>query len=176
MGLALFLASLAVLFAATIVAYLAVRMDAPDWPPPGMPGYPPLLWGSTLIMLASSVSMHWALRGARSGDERALRVGMSLTTALAVAFLGTQILSWNSLAEVNVTVGRNLYAFTFYMLTTLHALHVVCGLIPLLLTTSRAFKGRYGPESSMGVLLCAMYWHFLDAVWLVLFAVLMLST
>ncbi|RPJ46772.1 MAG: heme-copper oxidase subunit III, partial [Candidatus Latescibacterota bacterium] len=65
-----------------------------------------------------------------------------------------------------------LFGFTFYMLTGLHAAHVIGGLGALALTAARAGQGRYTPESRAGVDACAVYWHFLDVVWIVLFAVL----
>ena len=65
-----------------------------------------------------------------------------------------------------------LYSFTFYFLTALHAVHVLGGVLPLTVTTVRGALGRYGPDEHTGVHVMALYWHFLDAVWLVLFTVL----
>ena len=174
LGLALFLASLAVLFTASLVGYAAVRLRAEQWPPPGMPALPPGLWVSTTLLLISSVTMHAALRGVRRGDARALRVGLVATTALGVLFLVSQVVSWWALVSLRVTAGANLYAFTFYLLTALHGAHLLAGLVPLGVTTRRAFAGRYGQGDHQGVVLIAMYWHFLDGVWLVLFSVLYL--
>jgi len=171
--MALFLASLAVLFLASLVGYFVVRSDAEAWPPPGMPRLPAGLWGSTALLVVSSVTMHAALRGARSGRPALLRRGLAATALLGLAFLVTQVLCWWSLVRAELTVQTNLYGFTFYVLTALHGAHVVGGLLPLAVTTRRAFGGRYGPEEHTGVTLCAMYWHFLDAVWLVIFAVLL---
>lgn len=173
MGLAVFLVSLGVLFAASLVAYLAVRLPAgASWVPEGVEGLPRTLWLSTGILLLSSLTMHHALSGVRAGDQAALRRGMALTTALGAAFLVCQALSWSALIASQVTGRETLFGWTFYLLTALHALHIVGGLIPLLVTTVRSRRGAYTAEAHTGVQLCAMYWHFLDAVWIVLFATL----
>jgi len=174
LGMVLFLVSLSVLFAASIVGYLAVRSRAEVWPPPGMPVLPGGLWASTLILLLSSVTMHWALRSARSDRQVALQAGMVATIVLGLAFLVSQIANWSTLVAAHVTVSLNLYAFTFYMLTGLHAAHVLGGIFLLSFVAANAFRGRYSPEHHAGVLYSAMYWHFLDAVWVVMFALIFL--
>ena len=173
LGLAAFLASLAVLFAATIVGYLVVRLNAVAWRPPGAPAFPPGLWVSTGILVLSSLTMHGAYVGARRGAERLLRAGMALTLALGVGFLVTQALAWQSLLAREIGPDKDLYGFTFFLMTGLHAAHVIGGLLPLAVTTVQAFRGRYGPARREGLLLCAMYWHFLDVVWLALFGTLL---
>ena len=70
----------------------------------------------------------------------------------------------------------NLYGFLFYLLTGLHALHVVGGLVPLAVTTARAWQGKYTAVAHAGVEHVALYWHFLDVIWLVLFGVLVLTS
>ncbi|HQU34494.1 MAG: hypothetical protein B7Z68_11245 [Acidobacteria bacterium 21-70-11] len=176
LGMRFFVAALSMLFAASLLAYVLIRSRAPVWPPAGMPRLPDTLWISTLVMLASSVTMQAAVRAARAGRERALRTGMLFTTLLGVLFLVSQTLNWFALVAAHLTAKANLYGFTFYILTGLHAAHVVGGLIPLAVVTVRAFRGRYSAEFHPGVEYCAIYWHFLDVVWLVMFAVLMLSS
>jgi cytochrome c oxidase subunit 3 len=175
-GMALFLAALGVLFLASIAGYLVVRLRAPSWPPVGSPRLPGGLWISTLLLLLSSFTMHRALGRARAGRSRALVRWLAGTALLGTAFLLSQVLNWVHLLRVeNLPAQRNLYAFTFYMLTGLHGLHVVGGLVPMALAVRRAGQGRYTPDHHGGVVLLSMYWHFLDAVWLVLFAVLMIA-
>ncbi len=176
LGMRLLVAALSMLFAASLVAYGLIRSRAAVWPPAGMPRLPGTLWISTVLILVSSVTMQAAVRAARAGRERALRAGMLLTTLLGVLFLVSQALNWFALVAAHLTAKANLYGFTFYILTGLHAAHVVGGLIPLAVVTARAFRGRYSAEFHPGVEYCAIYWHFLDAVWVVMFAVLMLSS
>ncbi len=175
LGMKLLIAALSMLFAASIFGYLVIRARAPVWPPVGMPRLPSSLWISTLIIVISSVTMQAAARAARIGRQRALRWGMALTTLLGVAFLLSQTLNWFALVAANLTAKTNLYGFTFYLLTGLHAAHVVGGLVPLAVVTARAFRGRYSAAAHAGVAYTAVYWHFLSAVWLVLFAILMVS-
>lgn len=173
-GMAVFLVSLGVLFIASLVAYAAIRIPATDWPPPGTPPLPKSMWLATALLLVSSGTIHHALRGVRHGDPRALRRGLVATLLLGLAFLAVQLHGWWALVQLDMPVSKNLYAFTFYLLTALHGAHVIGGLAPLGLVSQRAFAGRYAPDAHMGVTLVTMYWHFLDAVWVVIFTVLVL--
>ena len=172
-GMWLLVAALSMLFAGSLVAYVLIRSRAPVWPPAGIPRLPDTLWISTLILLASSVTMQAAVRAARAGRAAALRADMLITTLLGVAFLASQTFNWFALVASHLTAKTDLYGFTFYILTGLHAAHVVGGLVPLAVVTSRAFGGRYSREFHPGVEYCAIYWHFLDVVWVVMFAILM---
>ncbi len=176
LGIKILILALSMLFGASIFGYLVIRTRAEVWPPPGVPRLPATLWVSTLIIVLSSLTMEWALRAAKADRTAALRNGMLLTTLLGVAFLVSQTLNWFALVAANLTAKTNLYGFTFYMLTGLHAAHVVGGLIPLTVVTVRAFAGRYSAAAYAGVAYAAVYWHFLAAVWLVLFTVLMLAS
>lgn len=175
LGMRLLLASLAMVFAAALVGYFVVRARAELWPPPGVPVLPPTLWISTVLLLASSGTLAWARRGILRGDQRALRSGLLLTVLLGVAFLLSQTLNWFALVAANLTMRTNLYGFTFYLLTGLHALHVLGGLGPLLVAARNALAGKYGADAHAGVTYIAMYWHFLDAVWLVMFAIFLIA-
>lgn len=175
LGMSLLILALSVLFAASIAGYLVVRLRAGAWPPPGMPRFPNGLWLSTGIILASSFTMERALASIRKDRIRSFRLLILVTTLLGVAFLVCQTFNWLGLIAARMTAQtQNLYAFTFYMLTGLHAVHVLGGLIPLSLVTRRAYAGRYSPGEHGGVKYCQMYWHFLTAVWLVMFSLLVL--
>lgn len=176
LGMRLLLLALGMLFAATLSGYLAIRGRAAAWPPPGVPALPATLWVSTVIIALSSFTAQWAVRGARTGRQTQLRHGLALTLLLGVAFLASQTVNWFSLVALHFTAKTNLYGFLFYLLTVLHALHVVGGLVPLGTVTARAWRGAYTPDSRSGVEYTLTYWHFLDAVWLVLFAVLTLTS
>lgn len=173
-GMRLFLAALTMLFGASLIGYLVVRSRAASWPPPGIPRLPAGLWASTVILLLGSITIAWALRSARRDRQELLRAALLITLLLGVLFLASQTLNWFYLVLLHLPKRANLYAFTFYMLTGLHALHVVGGLILLAYVTVRAHQGRYSPASHAPLAHCATYWHYLDAVWLVLFTVLYL--
>jgi cytochrome c oxidase subunit 3 len=175
MGMWLFLVTLAIIFFATLLAYVFVRLtpgNAENWPPPDMPGLPRLLAVSTGVLLASSATMHIATVAARRG-ERAAGPWMLATLLLGVGFLVLQVLAWRGAAAAHLTFADHLYGWTFYVLTILHAVHVVGGLGPMVRTTVQAWRGRYGPGKVEGIVYCGMYWHFLDAVWLVLYGTLL---
>jgi heme/copper-type cytochrome/quinol oxidase subunit 3 len=172
LGMWVFLATLAVLFLAAIVGYLVVRLKATDWPPNGLPRLPAGLWLATFILLAASVAVHFAVRAIRADERGVSARWLAATLALGGAFLAVQSWNWFRLIQLHVTAASNLYAFTFFMLTGLHAAHVIGGLALLGVVLTRSVKGRYDGGHHSGITYAAMYWHFLDAVWLVLFAVM----
>ncbi len=174
MGMWMFLASLAVLFAASLAGYLVVRARADVWPPPDMPNLPRGLWLSTGLILLSSVTIQWALASIRRNRYGALIGLLLITVLLALVFLVSQAANWAWLISLHATAQTGLYMFTFYLLTGLHALHVVGGMVLLFTITARAFAGRYNANFHPGVKYAAMYWHFLDVVWLVMFALMFL--
>jgi cytochrome c oxidase subunit 3 len=177
LGMTLFLISLSVLFAAAIAGYLLVRLRSAQWVPPGVAPLPLGLWASTLLLLVSSATMQGALLAIRGGKRETCARLLLATLALGAGFLLVQIYNWWKMVAVDAVLAtRSLYAFTFYMLTGLHALHVVGGLIPLSVTGWRARRGAYSWADFQGVRLMGMYWHFLGAVWLVLFFVLLMAT
>jgi len=155
------------------VFYVIMGLRAEQWPPAGTPELPGTLWISTLILLASSGTMHWALRSVRRGRQRSLCVAMSATTLLALAFLASQTANWFVLVALNMPASLNMFAACFYLLTGLHGLHVLGGLVPLGITTARSFRRRYTAGGHAGVSFCATFWHFLDVIWVVMFAALM---
>ncbi len=174
MGMYMLVLSLGVLFAAGMVAYLSIRSGHGPWPPPGMPALPRSLWLSTLAILAVSVAIQRALGAARRGDQPALKRDLALTLALGLAFLTLQSYAWVRVFDQisQSPAGMGQYLKLFYVLTGLHALHVLGGLAPLAAVTGRALAGRYGPQRHAGVRYQAIYWHFLDAVWCVMFAII----
>ncbi|MFO0828061.1 MAG: cytochrome c oxidase subunit 3 [Phycisphaerales bacterium] len=173
-GMWLFLLTLAIIFASTILAFVVVRIGPTNqgrWPPVGAPPLPLTLLASTLVLFLSDASMHVA-RVAASRGERSTGGWMATTLALALGFVALQMVAWSAAARANLIVTEDLYAWTFYVLTALHAAHVIGGVVPMSLVTVRAIRGEYGPGRDDGVVYCAMYWHFLDIVWLALYATL----
>ena len=176
LGMWVFIAVVAMIFAASVLGYLVVRFDRPpgmEWMPEGTPGLPHALALSTLLLVVSSWTMQGAVRAAREGRPRGVTSGLAATLGLAVAFLAIQSLAWAELWRRQATLDSGLYAWTFYVLTGLHALHVLGGLPPMAIALRNARAGRYGPSGHAGLVLCAMYWHALDAIWVVLYATLL---
>jgi len=171
LGMRLFLVSLGILFGACLVGYLVVRFRADRWPPPGTPDLPTGLWVSTAILAVLSALLVVAVRSARAAETVALGRQLAAASALAVAFLAAQTGNWAGMAAGGAVPRQSLLLFGFYVLTFLHALHVLAGVVPLVLVTLRARQGRYVDDPEP-VELVASYWHFLGATWLAIFAVL----
>jgi cytochrome c oxidase subunit III len=153
-----------------------IRVNHPPWPPPGFPVLPHSLWLSTLVIIASSFTAQWALRDARADALAGMRRWLTMTFMLGLAFLALQAWAWWQIVAQVQSPSQNAgpYLKLFYVLTGLHAAHVIGGLIPLGAVTRRAFAGRYSATYHPGVQYCAIYWHFLDAVWCAMFVVVYL--
>ena len=174
MGMWLFLVSLGILFGATLVGFLVIRMRAADWPPPGSPTLPGGLWVSSALLVVLSCALVLTERAARAGRETALDRWFSVSILLSVAFLGAQVSNWMRMAAEGVPPAKSLFVWFFYALTILHAAHVLFGLVPLVLVTVRARGGRYTADDHEGVHLVAMYWHFLLVTWIAILVVLLI--
>lgn len=157
------------LFCLFLVAY-AMRMDGSgDWVPIGMPWQ---LWLSTSLLAAASVALQGAARAARLHRVAATRGWLAAGGACALAFLGVQWWAWTALLAAQVLLSGNPAGSFFYLLTALHAAHVLGGLAGWAVTALAVRDdARFGHEA-WRVPLCARYWHFLLAVWVVLFAAL----
>jgi len=179
LGMWIFIAVVAMLFAGGVFGYLFVRLGDEvrgEWRPPGSPGLPSLLLVSTLLLGVVSAALQGAVVAARHARSARCARGASIALVAALLFLATQGLAWWSLLRRNLELESSLYAWTFYVLTGLHALHVIGGLPSLALVAHRARRGRYGPGADDGPVLAAMYWHTLGAIWVILYATLWLGS
>lgn len=174
MGMWLFLVSLGILFGATLVGFLVIRLRASEWPPPGSPTLPSGLWVSTALLVVLSFALVLGERAVRTGREAVLDRWLSVSALLSVAFLGAQVSNWMRMAAGDVLPTQSLFVWFFYALTILHAAHVIFGLVPLVLVTVRARSGRYTADDFEGVHLVAMYWHFLLVTWIAIMVVLLI--
>jgi cytochrome c oxidase subunit 3 len=176
-GLVILMVSMSVLFTASIVLYVWTRLINPIWKTPDMPDLPLGLFGSTLMIAGLSASMHRAVGDIRKNHTDSLLRDLWLAVAFAVAFLLGQALNWRTMAPgLHANVPHPLYPFTFYMLTGLHAAHVVGGFIPLGIVIGRARRRLYTSSEHEGVRLCRQYWDYLGVVWVVLMATLWIVT
>ncbi len=171
LGFWLFLSAVAMLFAAFSSAYL-VRMPMPDWLTFTKP---PILWLNTFILVVSSGTMHWSLISGRRGNLEGLRKGLVVTTVLGVSFVLGQLLAWQQLKEEGVYLQTNPASSFFYLLTAMHGLHLLGGIVALIWVTVRAWRHSYIGQNLIGVELCAFYWHFLLLVWIWLFVLISLT-
>jgi len=167
LGMLLFIISEVMIFGAFFTAYFFIRVvnDNP-WPAPGMELPKVIAFFNTLVLLSSSLTMHWALTGAKKGNRFALKAGILTTLLLGATFLTVQINEYVHLGAAPYTSAQ---ASVFYGLTGLHGAHVFIGLTLLLFTTVRAFRGHYSPEKHLGVEVPGIYWHFVDVMWVIVF-------
>ena len=167
-GLWLFILVASTLFALFLLAY-AMRMDSGDWSPIARPWQ---LWLSSALLLAGSTLLQGAKTAAQRTDWRHARALLWAGGACALAFLGSQWWAWQALYGARVVLAGNPAASFFYVLTALHALHVLGGLAAWAVTAQLAWERADPARVALRIALCARYWHFLLAVWAVLFAAL----
>ena len=170
-GMWLFLAALTTLFGATLMGYAAIRLTSDRSPPLHTIHFPPSLWLSTAMMLAASWTLHQALVNVRRERQEKVRQFLLASAILAAGFVCVQIPSLYLLITEHfqkIHSGIFLYGLAF-VLILVHALHVVGGIIGLTTTVRHGMQGRYDHENYAGIKHAAMYWHFLDGVWIVMF-------
>ena len=170
-GLFVFLAVVTSLFSLFISAYM-MRMELGDWRP--LPD-PQLLWLNTGALILSSIALQWARVAARQERLVAVRYGLIAGGFFAFAFMGGQLMAWLQLVESGYLAHANPANAFFYLITGLHALHLLGGLVVWSVTTLKLLGGIELARVRLSVELCAVYWHFLLVVWIVLFG-LLLST
>jgi cytochrome c oxidase subunit 3 len=177
LGVYLLLGSLAMLFTATIVAYLVTRSQAEVWQTRPSPE---VTWGlvlGTATLAALSGSLQYAPASIRANRARSMQRGLWLGSGFAVLFVVLQAANWfNLIATQGDMLGRSLYAYCFFLLTGVHIAHVLGGFVPLGIVLFRASSREYSSSRFEGVRYCVQYWHFLGAVWLVLLGVMLLTT
>lgn len=167
-GLGIFLAVVGSLFALFISAY-AMRMQLPDWRALPVPG---ILWLNTAMLVLSSLALHGATSAVRRGEMPALRIGLLAAGISALAFLSGQLLAWRQLSNEGYLLAANPANAFFYVLTGVHGLHLLGGLVALARTTEKAWRETATEPLRLSVELCATYWHFLLLVWFVALSVL----
>ena len=157
-------------FASLLFAYFYLGSLHPDWPPE-LPELH-LSLPNTGLLLASSATLWWAERGIRTGNASRLRWGLLMTFVLGVVFLSIQGLEY---AEQDFTPTTHAYGSLFFTVTGFHGAHVAVGLVMLGVIQVRAWLGHFAADGHDAVTLTGMYWHFVDVVWLAVFASLYLS-
>lgn len=167
------LASLSVLFLASLVAYFITRAQAEVWRTVELPALPVGLWASTAILLAQFAAMRMASQRIARNDFPGLSRSLLVALCFGAIFLLAQVQNWRTVAEATMAAPvKSLYSYTFYMLTALHAIHVVAGVIPLFVVYRRSLGQDYSSSRHEGVTLVRQYWDFLLVVWMVLLVAL----
>jgi cytochrome c oxidase subunit III len=151
--------------------YHAVQPYQGPWPPDGIPSIR-LALPNTVLLLASSLVVWWGEHGTKQGRRVHQLVGLGIGFLMGAVFLAIQGLEWQ-----NKTFGltSSPYASLFFTMTGFHMAHVAMGLFMLLAVTVWSLLGYFGPARSAPVRIAAIYWHFVDAVWITLFFTLYLT-
>jgi heme/copper-type cytochrome/quinol oxidase subunit 3 len=172
-GVALLILSEATLFGSLLTSYLYLRSGADEWPLAGIEK-PILLLPAigTVLLLGSSVPMFFGEAAIKKGSLVGLRIGLLLSFLLGAAFLGVQGYEY---ATEKFGLAENAYTSLFYVITGIHGLHVIGGLLLNGWTQGRAYAGHFSREHHEGVRNVALYWHFVDVIWIFILATVYLS-
>jgi heme/copper-type cytochrome/quinol oxidase subunit 3 len=182
-GMWVFLLSEVMFFTSLIGSYIILRFAQPDqFAEPGVVLNVPLTAINTFILICSSVTMVKAFAAIEVGDQRGLRLWLIATILLGSFFLGVQVYEYIELAghgflpsvAAYAAEGGPIYGMTFYTMTGFHGFHVLIGVLCLIFTTVKAFRGAYTAENHGGVEIMGLYWHFVDLVWIILFTIVYL--
>lgn len=168
MALWVFLGVASSLFALFASAY-AMRLGLADWAP--LPR-PRLLMLNTALLVGASLALEWSVHAARRADLARVRRGLWVGGLLTVGFVAGQLVVWKQLSGAGYLVASSAAAAFFYLLTAVHGLHVLGGLVAWVRATLRVGRGADTTRLRLGVELCATYWHYLLAVWVALYALL----
>src|SRR5882724_11506676 len=169
-GMASLIVAESAIFTIFVVAYLFYAGKSLTGPTPGEVLETPIFY--TICLLSSSLTIHFASRFLERGGRGAFLGFWFLTIALGGLFLFGTAQEWHRLIyEHGLTISTNLFGTTYYSLVGLHAFHVTVGLILLSIVFLFGLAGRVGSDQSARVEVLSMYWHFVDAVWVVVFTV-----
>ena len=125
---------------------------------------------NTVILLTSSVTVHFAHTAIKNENRAKLLIWLGLTVALGIFFLVLQVEEYiHAYSELGLTLGSGIYGSTFFILTGFHGFHVTLGTFMLIVALARAFKGHFTHNDCFGFEATSWYWHFVDVVWVCLF-------
>src|SRR5215471_13666203 len=170
-GLMVLLAAVVMFFAALSSAFIVRRGLSNDWVHTEMPQ---VLWFNTIVLLASSLALELARRALKAGKRENFNRFWILGSALGAVFLIGQYLAWLQLRAQGIYLATNPSSSFFYVLTAAHAIHLIGGVVALVYVSIQAVRLQLGPGKRTAIDVSALYWHFLDGLWvylLVLFLV-----
>ncbi len=162
------------LFALLLYSYFSLRGRAGQWPPAGIEAPELVISGiRSVLLLSTSATVSWAERGIRKGQVGRYQVGIAATLVLAAVFVAGHVQEMIEL-PAEFTWQTNAYGSLFYTITNAHIAHLVIGMAFLAFSLVAARRGRYTAERHLGVKVVSIYWHFVDVVWVAVYASLYL--
>jgi len=167
----LFIVSIVMLFAALTSAYV-VKQSEGNWLNFNLPG---MFWITTIIIVTSSITMQMALRAVRNDNFAKLKIFLIMTAILGLIFLIGQYQSWKQLVGMDVFFVGNPAGSFLYVLTGLHGIHIISGIIFLLIMIFSSFRLKVHSKKMVKIEMCTTYWHFLGGLWLYLFLFLKMN-
>jgi cytochrome c oxidase subunit 3 len=172
-GMVLFIASEVMLFGCLFAGYFYVRNQAEVWPPEGVHELEAGLGGLlTALLIISGIVGHAGVVGLKSGNRTLFLAGLGLAIVLGTIFIAGQAYEWFNLMDEGLNAGSTTYGSTFYIMTGFHGAHVIVGLLMLGLAWTRGYWGDFTPRRHLFVDASMLYWHFVDVVWVFLYALL----
>jgi heme/copper-type cytochrome/quinol oxidase subunit 3 len=172
-GMVTLIATEATVFTALLSAYFFIRATSPTWPLGGIrPPDLPRISLFTLILVGSSVPLFWGEAAIRRGRVSQLRLGLFVSFSMGAAFLVNQVFEFHGL---EFRASDNAYTSLFIVITGLHGLHVLAGLLISAVVQLKARLGWFDASHHVSVSVFALYWHFVDGVWIFVFASLYLA-
>jgi cytochrome c oxidase subunit 3 len=168
MGMVLFIASEVAFFAAFFIGYFYLRGTSLAWPPPGTPplGSLRLPMLNTIVLAVSGLTLTAGHAALRKGNRSGHLLGLAVTIGLGVTFLMGQAWEWR---HAELTIHSGTMGSAFYLLTGFHGMHVAVGVLFLGVNLVRSLQGAFSAHVHDAVTFAGWYWHFVDAVWLLLF-------
>lgn len=177
LAVSVFVASEAVFFGFLIAAYIYYAYFGATGPGPtaGNSLNPPRTLFFTICLIASSGTLWMAERKLAGSERKEFRLWLAGTIFLGAVFIAGQAMEYAGLISGRVTPERNLFGATFFTLTGFHGFHVLCGLVALTIFLILTFVRGFGQKEVSGIGAVAIYWHFVDVVWIVIFSLVYLT-
>jgi heme/copper-type cytochrome/quinol oxidase subunit 3 len=171
-----FIGSECLFFASLITTFVIYRDSHAKGPGPKDVFGVPLVTSGTAVLLFSSFFVVMALNGAQQGNRRKLLTWLSLTVLCGMFFVGMQVYEFTHFVHEGMGYTTNLFASSFFTLTGFHGTHVAIGTLWLGTLLKDAYKGRIPPAKALNLEIAALYWHFVDVVWIIIFPVVYLMS
>lgn len=169
-----FLGTEIMFFTGMIGTYIVLRAGSPEWPNPAHRLAVGITAFNTFVLICSSATVVAGLFAVQKDDMAALRKWWGLSIFLGAAFVGVQVYEYVHLIDHGMTPNQDLFWSTFYLMTALHGLHVIIGVLWLAVAYVKILRGGYSSKNWVGLELAGLYWHFVDLVWVLLFTLIYL--
>ena len=174
LGIWIFLASEVMFFAGLIGAYIVLRLGSDAWPDPGEILATSLLATNTFILIVSSMTMVMSLHSIRENNPGKTCLYLTATAALGLTFLLIKAFDYSHMWHEGTTLSSSLFGSCYYTLTGFHGLHVLGGVVAIICLTVATRYGAFSAQYNTYIENVGLYWHFVDLVWIILFAILCL--